>query len=411
MKIINAFLIFLILIVLLLIVFHYGLRTSSKYNLNSLEGMTSGGLDWAVYNNYFNDDVNFASKFNKWMSGTGAVDLSTLNGMTQNRITENGSQHQFSIEMRGFFMPNITGYWYFRTTSDDASYLWLGTVATSGWNTSNTTVNNGGLHGTTTRQSGALYLTANTYYPIRIQMGENWGWYDLKVEWIPPNGNWTSNGNGYLFPSSQNITINPNAKKGLVWKSYSGYMNNDVKFSSNPGSYPLSKSGIAIDMRNISTITSNQIVENVAIPGNDYPYWGAAYSSPGSDLHYWSMELVGYFLPNVTGYWDFFTYSDDASWLWLGDAAKTNWNTWNALVNNGNAHGMQYVQNTIYLVSGNYYPIRIQYGEQGGGYACRIGWRPQGGSWTCNGDGYLFNQLDTNLPESQNNHINAIVNV
>ena len=60
------------------------------------------------------------------------------------------------------------------TISDDASYVWVGDVAKSGYTTGNALVNNGGLHGSVT-QTGTISLTAGVYYPIRIQYGNNTG--------------------------------------------------------------------------------------------------------------------------------------------------------------------------------------------------------------------------------------------
>ena len=49
--------------------------------------------------------------------------------------------------------------------------MWIGDIAITGFTTLNATVKNGGLHGNQER-SGTASLTAETYYPIRIQFGE-----------------------------------------------------------------------------------------------------------------------------------------------------------------------------------------------------------------------------------------------
>jgi hypothetical protein len=43
--------------------------------------------------------------------------------------------------MDKFFRPNVTGIWTFWTTSDDASFLWIGPNATD-----NAIVNNKDIH-------------------------------------------------------------------------------------------------------------------------------------------------------------------------------------------------------------------------------------------------------------------------
>ena len=46
--------------------------------------------------------------------------------------------------------------------------------------------------------------------------------------------------------------------------------------------------------------------------------------------------------------------------------------TANATVNNGGAHGNQEASGTAALTANTYYPIRIQFGEQGGGDVCTV---------------------------------------
>ena len=85
-----------------------------------------------------------------------------------------------------------------------------------------------------------------------------------------------------------------------------------------------------------------------------------------------SVQWLGYFLATTTETYTFFTSSDDASHLWIGANALTGFTTANATVNNGGLHGNQEASGTISLVAGTYYPIRIQFGEQGGGDVCTV---------------------------------------
>ena len=85
-----------------------------------------------------------------------------------------------------------------------------------------------------------------------------------------------------------------------------------------------------------------------------------------------SIEWKGYFKPNYTGNHTFYIASDDASYLWIGDNAITGFSTGNSFINNGGLHGVVEVSATTYLVKGIYYPIRIQFGENGGGAVCNV---------------------------------------
>lgn len=120
------------------------------------------GLWHDTYAGYFNDDPNFfianlPSEFG--YPDTIAVGDSNIPVTT-------------SIEWRGFFLAPTTDTYTFYTNSDDASYLWIGDIAVSGFTTANALVNNGGLHGLQ-EASGSIELVEGTYYPIRIQAGNN----------------------------------------------------------------------------------------------------------------------------------------------------------------------------------------------------------------------------------------------
>lgn len=124
----------------------------------------SQGLYRKKYEGYFNDDVN-------WFNGR-----TPLSGISDSSVSFSLKQNDdnFSMQWLGYFKPNITGNYNFWLLSDDASYLWIGQNALSGYTTSNAVVNNGAQHpvGWATN-TNSLILEANKYYPIRIQMGDN----------------------------------------------------------------------------------------------------------------------------------------------------------------------------------------------------------------------------------------------
>jgi len=109
-----------------------------------------------------------------------------------------------------------------------------------------------------------------------------------------------------------------------------------------------------------------------------------------SSADYYSWLWVGTFLPSATGTWTFYTSSDDASHLWVGDPAIEGSTTSNVVVNNGGTHGNQERQGNIYLEAGTFYPIRAAFGEAGGGDIMTISFAGPGQGKTTNGDGYYF---------------------
>ena len=104
---------------------------------------------------------------------------------------------------RGFFIvPSTSSTWRFRTTSDDASFLWIGnaTAVDTSLPTGNAAVNNGGLHGSQTVTSGNYTLTAGDYRPFAVVVGNLTRPGSLTVEWSSDGGtSWSDDGAGILF--------------------------------------------------------------------------------------------------------------------------------------------------------------------------------------------------------------------
>ena len=126
------------------------------------------GLFKTTYAGYFNDVPSFFATATPTTYGTNpATSVQTT------AISEAGSDDgsNFSCQWLGYFLPSTTETYTFFTSSDDASYVWVGSNAITGFTTANAIVNNGGAHGVIER-SGTISLTAGVYYPIRIQFGE-----------------------------------------------------------------------------------------------------------------------------------------------------------------------------------------------------------------------------------------------
>lgn len=163
--------------------------TKATPTLSGFDG-ESAGLSGRRYVNYYNDDPN-------WFT------TATLHGdtATSTQIQGFSSNDEFySWQWLGTFRSAAAGTYNFCTSSDDASHLWIGASATSGFTTSNATVNNGGLHPVQT-QCGNVTLAATTNYPIRIQFGEYTGSDAISVYFTPPGGTATYDGTGYFFSS------------------------------------------------------------------------------------------------------------------------------------------------------------------------------------------------------------------
>ena len=147
------------------------------------------GLYRTRYSGYFADSVSF-------FANATATATTVQTTVIEEPITDDGEN--FSMQWLGYFVPTTTETYTFYLSSDDGSYLWIGSNAVTGFSTANATVNNGGLHGPV-EVSGTASLTAGVYYPIRIQYGELSGGDVLTFNYSTATIGKTTNVTGKVF--------------------------------------------------------------------------------------------------------------------------------------------------------------------------------------------------------------------
>lgn len=170
---------------------------------------------------------------------------------------------------------------------------------------------------------------------------------------------------------------------GLNYGVYIGYMNDNVNYF-NTASLWNNNSGYSTTSTNPSPTGYILSIENKSIGTNNL-------IPSSNEWEYYSIQWVGMFKSNYTGSWTFYIDSDDCSYVWIGDNAKSGYTTSNATINNGGLHSPRKYSTTINLTSGLYYSIRIQFGENYGGDVCRFTFSNAGGlAETSNGNGYFY---------------------
>jgi len=158
----------------------------------------TAGVYKTTYSGYFADNVSFfATATPASVGGNPATSVQTTSIFEP---SQNDGEN-FSCQWLGYFKPTTTETYTFFTSSDDASYVWVGSNAVSGFTTTNSTVNNGGLHGTI-EKSGTIALTSGVYYPIRIQFGELSGGDVMTFNYSTPTITKTTNVTGLVFYNS-----------------------------------------------------------------------------------------------------------------------------------------------------------------------------------------------------------------
>jgi GLEYA domain len=102
-----------------------------------------------------------------------------------------------------------------------------------------------------------------------------------------------------------------------------------------------------------------------------------------------SAQWTGYFVPTQGGTWSLAITSDDCSYMWIGPYATSGYTTGNASASNPGTHGMTTSTYTASFISGQYYPIRIQYGAGGSPNDFNFAITPPGGSATYSPSAYI----------------------
>jgi hypothetical protein len=201
-----------------------GVTAGSSSGATQTSTSSQGATAFAAYikneGGYFADDPTwFDSRTENYPAGL-ATDFSSINTGTGGIVPTGDSWELYSVEWFGYFYAPTTGSYTFYTESDDASYLWIGSTALSGYTTANALVNNGSLHGLLER-SGSISLTADTYYPIRVQFGENYSGDNCYLSFAGPSISRTYNWSGYAFYGIGNYTSFPSPSARLLKAVYS----------------------------------------------------------------------------------------------------------------------------------------------------------------------------------------------
>jgi hypothetical protein len=231
---------------------------SNYFNMASLSNQSKReqGLHFKIYQGYFGDndwgsndagaDIRFPTlPLYPGIKNTGVTnDLTNLTtGLTDikggapvicaENNCGNGVQPQssvreyYTVDWYGFFKPPVDGIYNFDVGGDDATYLWLGDYAAEGQSKiANAMVKVPNLHGVQNNNAytnntqfllhkGAAItsLNSNTYYPIRIRFGQNWGGHNVNFTVTDPNKKqFHGNKNGaIIFYTAEKESYTPGA--------------------------------------------------------------------------------------------------------------------------------------------------------------------------------------------------------
>ena len=162
-----------------------------NYEFTLTPGVTQSGIRKVTYTGYHNDDVAFTDTAT-------ATASTTTNNFVIASITENTT-----VLYTGYLLATYTGTWTFTITSDDASYLWIGNTAVTGYTTSNE------LAGASWAGpgTGTISLTAGEYYPVRLLYGNSPASGNLNLTYSHTGQTATNDFTGKLFSPSVSLVV------------------------------------------------------------------------------------------------------------------------------------------------------------------------------------------------------------
>jgi hypothetical protein len=151
------------------------------------------------------------------------------------------------------------------------------------------------------------------------------------------------------------LTLTPGAiRTGIKKVTYTGYHDEDVAFTD---------TATVTDTTTANNFTIASIAENTTV------------------------LYTGYLLGTYTGNWTFTLTSDDGAYLWIGANAVSGYTTGNAnAVSTYNTTGTV----TVAITDGEYYPIRLLYGNGPAGGGLNLTYAHTGQSATSDFTGKLF---------------------
>lgn len=185
------------------------------------------------------------------------------------------------------------------------------------------------------------------------------------ISWeAPNNGNAISaefNRAGQLIVKG-NISVDAqvNLRAGLQYTLRKGYMNDNVNYFDKDNSKR--ETGSLFRKR---SVIENQIISS-GTSENLTSLSSATKNSLDNNSTNISVEWRGYLKSNVNTDVDFRLTSDDCSYMWIGDNAISNYSKNNAFINNGGEHPAKTITNRFSFNSSNYYPVKIQFGQNKG---------------------------------------------
>jgi hypothetical protein len=194
------------------------------------------------------------------------------------------------------------------------------------------------------------------------------------------------------------VGVGSNYKDGLYGKRYNGFCDETL---GNVNWFATATQTTPNDFTGYNGDGTPYLYHGVEEATVDFSMFSSSFSSgeqPDDGFDYYSWQWTGYFKAPYTDNFTFKVCSDDSGYLWIGNNAVSGFNADNANINHGGLHGGDCLSsNPISLVGGQYYPIRIQFGENEGGDFIKVSYSSSTETNVSNFQGKFFHKTKDDL--------------
>ena len=215
-------------------------------------------------------------------------------------------------------------------------------------------------------------------------------------DWSSTKNAWYAQVGGKKVNSNTNLSTNSSTAKRIprpnnTWTQPQGVL---------PGLSEVRMKGYFAD--DPSYFATAQEISRSFTKSNSLPIWDVNYEFPTFTSAWWG----GYFIPDESGNWEFQLTSDDASYLWIGKSAITEYSVriGSAFLSLPGAHPKASTSGAIYLEKDKIYPIRIQYGNaiDASSFKLEVKAPSFKSNWDSNLEGLIWSSDYTNMEDCTN---------
>ena len=177
----------------------------------------TGLVGYRYLNGYHNDNPKFFAGAEPTGTNRGITTVGT--GVVSGKFNPNDDRQNTSYIYKGYFIPDESTSYQFKTTSDDSSLVFLGSAGkdietfvreytdSTNYDIEGLVVDNSGLHPNQAKEGGAFSVNAGSVYPIFMVHGNAGGGSDFTFEWKKSGGSYSTDLSTLFFTEDRTTPV------------------------------------------------------------------------------------------------------------------------------------------------------------------------------------------------------------